>query len=126
MARSYRCTIMRTQIIMLCLLPISTAHAANATRGAELYEQRCGGCHAVDVNRIGPMHRNVFGRKAGSLQNFDYSSALRAAKLHWDQTSLDAWLSNPEKLVPGQRMGYSVENAVDRADLIAYLRSVSR
>lgn len=96
--------------------------AGDPVRGAELYDQRCAGCHSLDANRVGPMHRGVVGRRAGSVKDFAYSPALRKSKLTWTEANLDRWLANPEALVPGQRMGYAVGEAVDRADLIAYLR----
>lgn len=105
--------------------PLAAA-AGDAKQGAQLYEQRCGGCHSVDASRIGPLHRNVFGRKAGAAPDYDYSPALRKSIVRWDETSLNAWLANPEKFIPGQRMNYAVDNAADRGDLIAYLRSVSK
>lgn len=116
---------MNIRILAAVLLAVSsaTAHAAgDAARGAELYEARCTGCHSLDANRIGPMHRGVVGRRAGSVKDFDYSPALRKSKLTWNEAALDRWLTNPEALVPGQKMGYSVGEAADRADIIAYLR----
>jgi cytochrome c len=97
--------------------------AANATRGKELYESRCGGCHSLDDDRIGPRHRGVVGRKAGAVAGFEYSPALRTARIVWDPKTLDAWLADPERLVPGQRMNYRVPEAADRAALIDYLKT---
>lgn len=94
----------------------------DAARGAQLYEVRCGGCHSIDSHRIGPLHRGVFGRRAGSAAGFEYSAALRSSALVWDEATLDRWLADPERTIPGQAMGYRVEQAQDRADLIAYLR----
>jgi len=102
-----------------------TAHAADAARGRALYESRCIGCHSIDANRVGPAHRGVFGRKAGTAKDYDYSPALRAATVVWDARSLERWLADPERLIPGQRMGYSVPDAADRADLVEYLRAES-
>jgi cytochrome c len=103
--------------------PCAYAHGAgDAARGAELYEQRCTGCHSLDANRIGPLHRGVVGRKAGTVKGFAYSAALSGSKLTWNEPNLDRWLANPEALVPGQKMGYSVTEAADRTDIIAYLR----
>lgn len=96
----------------------------DAMRGARLYEARCGGCHSVDAHRVGPAHRGVFGRRAGAAAGFDYSPALRASRLVWNERTLDAWLADPERTIPGQAMGYRVESARDRADLIAYLRDL--
>jgi cytochrome c len=120
---------MRALFLPALLLAVHAAPgkaAGDAKNGAQLYEQRCGSCHAVDANRVGPQHRNVIGRKAGAVPAYDYSPALRQSTVRWDEPSLNAWLADPEKFIPGQRMGYSVNNASDRGDLIAYLRSVSK
>ena len=70
-------------------------------------------------------HRGVVGRQAGSVAGYDYSPALGRARIIWNRQTLDAWLSDPEAFLPGQRMGYSVPDAKDRADIIAYLAQVS-
>jgi cytochrome c len=108
------------------LLACTYASAAgDAQRGAELYEARCGGCHAVAADRIGPRHAGLIGRRAGSVPGFDYSEALRHAGFAWNAERLDRWLSDPEALVPGQRMGYRLAEARDRADVIAYLATLT-
>ena len=99
------------------------AQAADATRGKELYESRCAGCHSLDQDRIGPRHRGLIGRKAGAVAGFEYSPALRASCIVWNAETLEAWLADPERLVPGQRMSYSVPEAADRAALIDYLKA---
>ena len=71
------------------------------------------------------MHRGVYGRKAGSARDFDYSLALKKSKIVWDDRTLDRWLRNPESLIPGQKMSYQVAEASDRADLIAFLKRES-
>lgn len=96
--------------------------SGDASRGAQLYESRCGGCHSVDSHRIGPMHKGVFGRRAGSAAGYEYSPALKSSSLIWVDATLDQWLTDPESTIPGQAMGYRVEEPRDRADLIAYLR----
>lgn len=96
----------------------------DAVRGQALYEQRCSACHSPEADRVGPRHRGVFGRRAGSVPGFAYSPALARSKLVWGSQSLDAWLRDPEALIAGQRMNYSVPEAQDRADLIAYLRGL--
>ena len=114
------------RLLPLVLASLATpAPAADAARGGQLYEQRCGACHSLDANRVGPMHRGVFGRRAGTVAGYDYSGALSHATIVWNDQTLEAWLRDPEALIPGQRMGYRVAEATDRADLIAYLRQVS-
>lgn len=97
------------------------APPGNGDRGQTLYESRCVACHSVDAHRVGPLHRGVVGRRAGGAPGYDYSEALARSRQVWTAQALNAWLSNPEALIPGQRMGYQVENAQDRADIVAYL-----
>jgi cytochrome c len=106
-------------------LAAADAAAADAGRGQELYESRCGGCHSLDANRVGPAHRGVFGRKAGSAPNFGYSPAVKNSTVVWQERTLDAWLTNPQALIPGQRMNFRVALPEDRADIISYLRQQS-
>jgi cytochrome c len=93
-------------------------------RGMVLYQARCTACHAVDSNKIGPAHRGVVGRRVGSLPGYKYSDELARSRLRWTPQTLNAWLEDPEQLVAGQRMGFQVESAAERADLIAYLATL--
>lgn len=93
-------------------------------RGAALYQTRCTACHAVDSNKIGPAHRGVMGRRVGGLKGYTYSAELAQSRLRWTPQTLNAWLEDPEGLVAGQRMGFQVEDAQERADLIAYLATL--
>ena len=101
------------------------AVAGDAVHGKELYESRCGACHSLDANRVGPAHRGVYGRTAGTAANFSYSTAVKNSGVVWQENTLDAWLTNPQALIPGQRMNFRVATAEDRADIIAYLREQS-
>jgi cytochrome c len=116
----------RSLLAALLAAAICEAGAADAGRGEQLYEARCGGCHSIDTDRVGPRHAGLLGRKAGSIEGFDYSPALRAAGFTWDGERLGRWLADPEALVPGQRMNVSVGHIADRADLIAYLARAGR
>lgn len=91
-------------------------------RGKELYDQRCGGCHSIETNRVGPNHTGLIGRRVGSVHDFDYSKALKKSKLVWNEKLLDAWLTDPEKTFPGQKMNYQVPDAQTRADIIEFLK----
>jgi cytochrome c len=82
-------------------------------------------CHSLDKNEIGPRHRNVFGSKAGSVPDYDYSAALKASGIVWNETTLDKWLTDPQAFVPGTKMTFSVDVAQDRADVIAFLKEKS-
>lgn len=113
----------RTLTVVAALASLSSPAlaAGNADNGEALYEARCGACHSLDANRVGPRHRGLLGRRAGSLDDYAYSAALRRARFRWDAAQLDRWLADPEAVVPGQKMGYRVADAADRADLVAYL-----
>jgi cytochrome c len=106
----------------LAVAAAAPAAAGDPAHGKELYESRCGGCHSLDANRVGPAHRGVYGRTAGTAPNFGYSTAVRNSGVVWQENTLDAWLTNPQALIPGQRMNFRVAVAEDRADIIAYLR----
>ncbi len=102
-----------------------TPPGGDAARGKALYQERCTACHAVDAHRIGPLHRGVFGRRVGSAPGYTYSAELAASRLRWTAQTLNAWLTDPEDLVPGQRMGFQVDDAQERADLIAWLATLT-
>ena len=112
---------MRGFVVLAALAASPAIAACDADRGATVYEG-CQDCHSLDKNDVGPRHRGVFGRKAGSLPDFAYSPALKNAGFVWDEKTLDKWLTNPQALVPGARMFYHLANPRDRADVIAYLR----
>ena len=96
----------------------------DAAHGAELYNSRCIACHSPDANRVGPRHRGVFGRRAGSLPDFNYSKAVKDADIVWNDQTLERWLANPQALIPGQRMNFRVSDPTDRTDIIAYLKTL--
>ncbi|WP_147157580.1 c-type cytochrome [Novosphingobium sediminis] len=100
--------------------PAALPPVGNAATGARLY-QSCMGCHSLGENDVGPRHRGVVGRMAGAVPDYAYSAALRQSGLLWTPANLDKWLTNPQKLVPGAKMYFSVAKPQDRADIIAYL-----
>lgn len=114
----------RVVLMALFMMAGSASAEGDSTRGKQAWTARCASCHAVDVNRIGPKHGGVFGRKAGSVPDFNFSPALKAAGHAWDAATLDRWLTDPEKFVPGQRMFVKVPEMRDRQDIIAYLRTL--
>ena len=113
-------------LLMTASLAIAQSNttAGSALKGKKIYGARCSACHSVDDNRVGPMHLGVFGRKAGSVKSYPYSEALSKSKVVWSRDTLTAWLTNPEMLIPGQRMGYAMDNAKDREDVVAYLATL--
>ena len=115
--------------VAVAALALSAGAAANAAgdaaRGEEIYS-RCVACHALSHDRVGPRHCGLIGRKAGSVPGFDYSSAMKDSKLVWNEKTLERFLADPVKTVPGTTMTYAgVPEPKDRADLIAYLAAAT-
>jgi len=111
---------------LFLLLALATpARAASVEQGEMLYEG-CQDCHSLDKNDVGPRHRGVYGRKAGSVPDYEYSDALRSSGIVWDEATLDKWLTNPQAFVPGAKMFYHLANPQDRADVIAFLREKAK
>jgi cytochrome c len=98
------------------------AMEGDATRGRELFERRCTGCHAMEQNREGPRLRGVFGRGAGTVSGYGYSEALKKAHIVWNDTTLERWLADPDALVPDNNMEFHVARPQERRDLIRFLR----
>ena len=126
--------VIRRLAVSLAAIWISAArHSAvaappDAAHGERVF-QFCFACHSVNpaetANLQGPSLYRVVGRPAASLAGFDYSDAMKgraASGLVWDEATLDAYVADPESVVPGTRMSAPpVREAQDRADLIAYL-----
>ncbi len=93
--------------------------------GKELFQKRCGGCHALDRDKEGPRLHGVYGRTAGSIESFQYSDALKKSKIVWTDDTLDRWLTSTEKLVPNNDMTFHVEKAEERQAIIAFLKQDS-
>ncbi len=113
-----------TLLVALFAGGAAAADEPSISRGKEVYENTCAGCHSVDANRIGPKHIGVVGRKAGSIKDFAYSVALKKSDLVWSRDLLLRWLTDPEQVIPGQAMGFRLGNVQDRQDVIAYLATL--
>jgi cytochrome c len=98
---------------------------SNLADGQMLYESKCGGCHSLDANRIGPKHRGVVGRKVASAPDYDYSPAIRKLAGVWTQDRIDRWLQGPQAMAPGTKMYFQVSDPAQRKAIIAYLAANS-
>lgn len=113
-------------LLLLSLFSGGEVVAADAKKGEEIYG-RCLACHALAYDRVGPHHCGLIGRKAGSVPGFNYSPAMKRSGLTWNEKTLDRFLKNPPATVPGTTMTYAgIPDAKERADLIAYLKSVNQ
>jgi cytochrome c len=104
------------------------AEDGDAARGQRIF-QYCFSCHSVDPNEQtpleGPSLYHILGRPTASLPDFNYSDAMKkrgAEGLKWDAPTLNAYIADPQTIVPGTRMSAApLRDEQARADLIAYL-----
>jgi cytochrome c len=102
--------------------------AASQSRG-ERQAQICRACHSLEKggpNMIGPALFGFFGKEVGTRSGFEYSAVMRNAGFTWTPEALNAWLAQPGRFLPGNRMTFAgVSRQGDRDDLIAYLLAVT-
>src|SRR5690348_2973779 len=90
--------------------------------------QKCQACHSLEPGKtlVGPSLAKLIDRHAGSLDGFNYSDAMKHAGIVWDAAMLDAYLADPAKVVPGNRMPFpGLKSETDRHDVVAFLAAVS-
>jgi cytochrome c len=99
---------------------------ADTAVGERLFRSQCSGCHSVEPgqNRAGPSLHNLFARRSGTLEDFDYSDALRDAGIDWSPETLDAFLADPRAMVPGSKMVLWGLPPEQRREIIAYLQTL--
>src|SRR5689334_8571493 len=101
------------------------APAAAQSTGAQLFGQ-CAACHSTDgTNGLGPTLKGILGRESASVPGFAFSGAMKRAHLRWTAEQLDAYIANPQAVVPGNAMPYAgMTDGEQRAALIAYLATL--
>jgi cytochrome c len=102
--------------------------AAKPADGATLFKQQCATCHTTNPSepvRQGPSMFRIVGRPAGKVDGFHYSAGFAKADFVWDDARLDAWLANPQAIIPGAIMAYRQPKAETRAAIIAYLKELN-
>ena len=116
------------RLLLACAIALvagAAGAAGDAKRGEQLYP-RCAACHALAYDRVGPRHCGLVGRRAGSVEGFEYSPAMKKSRIVWNAGTLDRFIADPMKAVPGTTMTYAgVKDARERADLVAYLTSTA-
>ncbi|MBB4363888.1 cytochrome c [Bradyrhizobium sp. CIR48] len=125
---------MRAFVLGLCTAMVLVVRVADAQMplpaakppdGATLFKQQCAACHTTNLSepvRQGPPLLKVVGRLAGKVEGFRYSQGLANADFTWDEARLDAWLTNPQAVIPGVVMAYRQGKPETRAAIIAYLK----
>ena len=101
--------------------------AAKPPDGATLFKQQCATCHTTNLSdpiRQGPSLFGIVGRRAGTTDGFHYSAGFGKADFVWDDARLDAWITNPQEMLPGSVMAYRQAKPEIRAAIIAYLKEL--
>jgi cytochrome c len=120
------------QVISSAMLYLSSSLSAQdvLSKGAEqqLFNNACRTCHSTqkDDNRLGPNLHQIIGRKAGSLPEYNYSSALRDSNFIWDEAKLARFIANPDEVVPGNKMAPygGLASVEDRKKIVLFLQSM--
>jgi cytochrome c len=102
--------------------------AAKPPDGAALFKQQCATCHTTNLSepvRQGPPLVSIVGRPAGKVDGFHYSAGFAKADFVWDDARLDAWLANPQEIIPGAVMAYRQAKPETRAAIIGYLKELN-
>jgi cytochrome c len=103
--------------------------SADPEKGGALFRRQCAVCHSVNEGGkagVGPNLYDVVGKPHGHMEGFNYSAVLKAKPGPWNYDELSAWLQAPQQYAPGTKMGYvGLKDPQDRANVIAYLRSLS-
>jgi cytochrome c len=111
----------------VALLALGAGAARAADSGDQLFRRYCSVCHATEAgqNKLGPSLAGVMGRPSGEVAGFNYSEAMQSAHVTWDAKTLDEYITDPRKIVPGNKMLFpGVKNPEDRQAIIDYLKSL--
>ena len=109
-----------TTVTVLTLGPISSV--ADELSGEALYGLACAACHNSRIqvdHRVGPPLGKLNQRKAGSVEGYEYSAALSASTIHWNQAELTGWILDSDRRVPGSRMVYNNQLTIDEIQRLA-------
>jgi cytochrome c len=110
-------------VAVLVMAAAPVARAADPEKGKAVFEQ-CAACHSLDGtgDYDGPTLKGIIGRKAGSLEDYRYSAAMKRSDVTWDAATLDKYVADPQAFIPGNRMAFAgIGDKAQRDDLIAYL-----
>jgi cytochrome c len=111
--------------LLTALAPVGAAKG-DTIDGRSVFEKRCTGCHALDHEKEGPRLAGVVGRKAGTVSTFAYSDAVKKSAVVWSEALLDKWLTDPETVIPDNDMSFRLNNPVERAAIIAFLKEMGK
>ncbi len=115
-------------VVVVAFSSSTLVRAADPDKGKAIFEQ-CAACHSLGDpgDYDGPSLKGVIGRKAGSLEDYRYSAAMKRSDVTWDAGTLDTYVTDPQAFIPGNRMAFAgISDKTQREDLIAYLATAAR
>jgi cytochrome c len=118
-------------VLAIGIIPFAVPSAnagVDPDKGKAVFEQ-CAACHSLGEagDYDGPTLKGVFGRKAGSLEDYRYSAAMKRSAVTWDAMTLDQYVTDPQAFIPGNRMAFAgITDKAERDDLLAYLAIATR
>lgn len=108
----------------------ANAQSGDAAKGQRVFNTQCRSCHTLEKGgsqALGPNLNGLFGRKAGTMEGYQYSDAMKNSGIVWDDTTLAEYNRDPKGKVPGTKMMFNgVKNAGQLADLVAYLKEATK
>jgi cytochrome c2 len=111
--------------LTVCAAVSARAADCDVAQGEQVFE-KCSACHSLLVGQhmMGPSLNGLNGRKAGTVDGFNFSTALRDSDITWNDVTLNAFLKNPQSFIPGTVMPFGgIQNAPERTALVCYLVS---
>ena len=112
--------------ILTIMLVFSSANADDTVNGKKAFK-KCAVCHSLQEgkNKIGPSLHNLLDRKAGSVEGYRYSKAMKNSDVVWDEESLDKFLTKPRKFIKKTKMSFlGIEKKSLRDDLISFFKQL--
>lgn len=112
-------------VALACSGPVQTGCCQESPDGAALFKAQCATCHTLnpaEPPRQGPTLAGIYGRKPGTEPGFKYSPGFKDVHFVWDEQHLDAYLANPQAVIPGAVMPYRQSKKQVRQAIIAYLK----
>jgi cytochrome c len=114
--------------LLMAMVPLA-AQAADIDAGKTVFN-RCKVCHKLEAGAsgsLGPSLHGVFGRKAGTVEGYNYSAAMKESGIVWDDETLEKYLRDPKGFIPGNKMAFpGLRDDTERANLLAYLKQATQ
>lgn len=118
----------KAALLLLAIFAAASARAADLSAGRKVFA-RCAVCHTFAAgapSTVGPNLHGLFGRKAGTLPGYDYSTAMIKSGIVWNDKSLAKFLRGPQAFVPGDKMGFpGIHDPAEIENLLAYLKQAT-